>query len=64
VDVGTIAGALLVLHFAVDQGEQREVAPHPDVPARVDLGPDLSDQDVSRHDALAAEDFHSAMLAG
>src|SRR3954469_5641617 len=62
VDIGPVARALLVLHLALDQREEREVAPHPDVAARMHPGADLADEDVSGDDPLAAEHLHSAVL--
>ena len=41
------AAAAVELHHAIDQGEQREVAPLADILAGVELGADLADQNAA-----------------
>src|SRR5258708_35462266 len=64
VDGGPGSDALLVLHFALDDGVDGEVAAHQHAAARVPLGADLADQDVARNDLLPAEDLDAAVLPG
>src|SRR5439155_1860872 len=51
-----------VLHDAVDQREERVVAPHADVGSRMHPRAALPDEDVSRAHALAGEELHAAPL--
>src|ERR1700686_1372436 len=64
VDHRLVLGALLVRHLARDDGVDGVVAPHLDAAARVDLGADLADEDVSGDHALSPEDLDAAVLAG
>src|SRR5207302_10861891 len=52
----------LVLHDAVDQREERVVAPHADVRSRVDPRAALPDEDVSHAHVLTGEELHAASL--
>src|SRR5262245_29654451 len=52
-----------VLHHAVDEGEEGEVAAAADVAPGVDPRPDLAHEDGARVHALAAEDLDAAPLA-
>src|SRR5690606_29999643 len=52
----------LVLDDPVDRRVQREVPPHADEAAGMDLGAELTDEDVAGHDRLAAVDLHAAAL--
>src|SRR3981081_689173 len=64
VDGGPVADALLILHFALDDGIDGEVAAHQHAAARMHLGADLADEDVARNDFLPAEDLDAAVLPG
>src|SRR5262249_57229358 len=57
-------GVPLVLHDAVHEGEQREVAAHADVLAGVDDGAELPHQDVAGAHELSAVALDAAPLAG
>src|SRR5205814_2330834 len=54
----------LVDDRAVDQREERVVAPHADVGTRVHARAALADEDVARAHALAGVDLDAAPLAG
>src|SRR5690606_18641084 len=51
------------LHHAISQGEQREVAAHSDVAARMELGAALAHDDVATKHGLAAELLDAQPLA-
>src|SRR5439155_15037285 len=61
-DVLPHAPAILELHEAVDQGEQRIVPPQPDVVARLEACAALPDQDRAAGDELSAVPLHSQAL--
>src|ERR687898_697275 len=60
---GAAAAARAEAHLALGQCEQGVVAAHADVAARMPLGAALADDDVARHDVLAAELLHTEPLA-
>src|SRR5919198_876281 len=64
IDADAEARAVLVLelHDAVDQGVDRVIRPHADVAPRVVLRAALTDDDVPRAHALAAELFDAPIL--
>src|SRR6059036_996206 len=51
-----------VLHDAVDQREERVVAPHADVRSRMHPRAALPDEDVSHAHVLTGEELHAAPL--
>src|SRR5262245_46142473 len=60
---GAVLAPALVLDRAVDQREQRPVAPDPDVRAGMDAGADLAHQDVPRLGLLPAVHLDAAALS-
>src|SRR5258706_9291943 len=51
-----------ILHNAVDQRKERIVAAHADILTRMDLGAELTNQNIARAHSLAAENLHTASL--
>lgn len=54
-----VAVATMEAHRAVNEGEQRVVAAHADVLARVMHSAALANDDVACHTCLAAKDLHA-----
>jgi hypothetical protein len=54
---------LIVLHRALNQREQRKVAPLADASAWMKPIADLPNEDIAGHDALAAKPLHAAALS-
>ena len=52
----------LVAHHAIDEGEERVIFAQSHVAARVDPGPELTDQNIASADGLTAENLDSAVL--
>src|SRR5207248_2905721 len=62
VHVDAIAASLLVLHGALDDRVEREIATHLDAASRMHPATDLADEDVPRHDGLPAEHLDAPVL--
>src|SRR5262245_30099682 len=60
---GSVLAPALVLDGAVDQREQRPVAPDPDVRAGMNAGADLAHKDVARLGLLPAVHLDAAALS-
>jgi hypothetical protein len=59
--LATVTGSLEA-NDAVDEGEQRVIAPHPDVGPRKDCRPSLAKQDGAGVDRLARTRLHAQPL--
>src|SRR5580704_10042616 len=62
-DEGAAAQSLVEFDRAIDQREQRVIAPHADLAAGMKLGAALADDDVAGDDDLAAEFFDAEPAA-
>jgi hypothetical protein len=55
---------ILVFHYTIDFGKKSIVAAEPDISARVDLGTELTHQDIACPNNLARKYFNPAPLTG
>jgi uncharacterized protein YfiM (DUF2279 family) len=61
-DNADAAAVLIVLHGALNKGEEREIVALTDAAAGMKAVADLPDKDIARDNALAAKSLHAAAL--